>query len=677
VALTLVTATSPVNQLANGIISIRCEDYVGAARGTLTTTADGASVAGTVVAETQTIAVQTTFVSRGTLYGGVSNTVVVPKADLTLDPDADNYHVFIGMKLSGDVPANAQASSDWLKFGSGGATTSFGWGTDLGFEDGPTAIARGRFTEYFVYDCGSYTPGAETELRVRGWGVTGGTIEQRFDVIYLVPFIPGVEFDGLDTVESSGNTFMPFIPTTNGTVFMDEDNSTANWLGKFSVQKYGLPWMADGAMDVQDDDLEPSVSDVNGSGQWTEDPDPKSYLAMIVGGTAPPAAETIANEDFVQPDSVGADSTFIDSDNYKVHLTSGQIDNNYVSISPSFTRIGWWIISNTATLYIGAGESAPGGMVQGYAGVFVGYSDDSISFPTDPSQWLPVINIPGGVFTGRFRIDTLQDSSVAVGATTSPEDFIDSVTNNYACAKVNGSGDIDLYLGSIKRTGGALALVETVMDGPTTVASGYSTSDWLWVKAEKRGYRWRGKAWIDGTTEPDWQVDGYEPMYANGTTADQVAPYEWDVNWVGDVDRDVVGYDPRGGNTGITVPAFWGAVEAGNAAQMIIYCSEFTAEWDPGTGTASDMTVYTKKYDGSVIIDPAVSVPYGSHRFVVGPKKVRRFDTDTHGWSAWAWRDPGQPDMMFASVGYIWELRLHVTDVIGFIKGGPKLYAVV
>ena len=96
-ALTLVTATSPVNQLANGIISIRCEDYVGAARGTLTTTADGASVAGTVVAETQTIAVQTTFVTRGTLYGGVANTVVVPKADLTLDPDADSYHVFISM----------------------------------------------------------------------------------------------------------------------------------------------------------------------------------------------------------------------------------------------------------------------------------------------------------------------------------------------------------------------------------------------------------------------------------------------------------------------------------------------------------------------------------------------------------------------------------------------------
>ena len=89
------------------------------------------------------------------------------------------------------------------------------------------------------------------------------------------------------------------------------------------------------------------------------------------------------------------------------------------------------------------------------------------------------------------------------------------------------------------------------------------------------------------------------------------------------------------------------------------------------------MTVQTRRTDLTTVLDAAVVVPYGSHRFVAGPLKQRHFDTDTETFDVWAWKSGGGPDTMFASVGYIWEKRIHVVDVIGFIKGGPKLYGVV
>jgi hypothetical protein len=664
VALTLVTPTAAVNVLPSGINVVRCHDYVGGARGTLTTTADAASVSGTVVAETQTVAVQTAFASQGTLYGGVANTVVVPKADLTLDGDALLYRVFIGMKISGDVPANAQALATWGTFPRGGATTGFGWGTNLGFGDGPLAVARGKFSEYLIYDCGQYTPSTETELRIRGWGVTGGTIEMRFDIMYLLPVIVGVEMDGQDTVQNSGNAFLPFSPAPDGTLFEDEDNSTANWLGKFSVQKWQFPWMDVGAMDVQDTQTEPTVQNVNGSSEWTEDANPRSYLAMIVGVTGPPDAEAILHEQFVHADTPISNVSYIGADNYMVHISDGAIDNSY-NYPPAGLDKGWWIVSNVATCYFGANDSGDG-FDNAYAAISFGAEDNSAAAAGDPRLYVPVLDLRGGVFSGRFNIDTLQDAYVAVGVQESPEGSLNNMAT-LAVANLDSGGNIELRLSQVGYNT-AVSGGEDVFSTPATVITGYSTGDWVWVKAEKRGYLWRAKAWVDGDTEPDWQVDGYEPLYATGTAPDVNVPYEYDVNWVGNANHDTVFHDPRGGNApNITTPALYAAVGTG-LPHMIVQCTDFVAEWDPDSTTAGDMTVLTKKYDGSTVIDPQVVVPYGSHRFVTGPLKTRRFNTDTDGWSAWAWREPGMAEMAFASVGYIWELRIHTAPLYGYIK---------
>jgi hypothetical protein len=71
------------------------------------------------------------------------------------------------------------------------------------------------------------------------------------------------------------------------------------------------------------------------------------------------------------------------------------------------------------------------------------------------------------------------------------------------------------------------------------------------------------------------------------------------------------------------------------------------------------MDVKVVKYDGTTVLDSALTVPYGSHRFVSGTSQQRRFNTDTDAFSIWAWKSGGGPDTQFASIGYIWELRDH------------------
>jgi len=663
VALTLVAPTGPVTTLASGIIVVRCEDYVA---GGATTVADADSVSGTVVSETQTAAVQTTFVSQGTLYGGRADTISVPQADLGLDADALNYRVFIAARLLGDVPSNAKGRATWEKFDRGGASVGFGWGKNTGFEDGPLAVAQSRFEEYLIYPCGQLSGFTFTDFKVRGWGITGGTVEWRFDLIYLVPFILGPDFN--DTIENSGRFNLPLQFDSNGALFFDNDQNVSTWIGAHTVMAYDFPWMDTGADDVQEDDNEPTVM-LQGFGDWTDEPAPRSYLAMIVGGTKPPDAETILDDTFPYPDTVGQvdASQFWIINGYYSGFGPNSIDNSYFD-GVSIWR-GWVIRSGLPTCWIGPNESSVLPLYDGEAEILWGFDDGSGS--ADPRDYSERLDLREGVFSGLFRFDTLQEAYGMVGLHSTNQSM-----RAGGVIELDSSGNVKVSVRLIWRISPGL---EEIMD-EATVITGVTTSDQIWVKAERRGDRWRAKAWLDGTTEPGWQVEGVEPIVASGGGTYSLVSYPWNVNWVGDPDHDTVEYDPRlrTSPTGFDLyfPAAVAAVGTG-LAQMKIDLFEMIVEFDPGTGTPGDMTVQTRRTDLTTVLDAAVVVPYGSHRFVAGPLKQRHFDTDTETFDVWAWKSGGGPDTMFASVGYIWELRPHIAAVIGFIKGGPRLYGVV
>lgn len=643
--LSLVAPTAPVTRLSSGIIVVRCADYVAGA----TTVSDATSVSGTVVSETQTAPVQTTFASQGTLYGGRADTISVPNADLLLDADALNYRVFIAMKVLGEVPSNAKGGTTWESISRSGASAGFGWGKNTGFVDGPLAIARSRFEEYLIYGCGDLFGFSFTSFKVRGWGITGGTVEMRFDLIYLVPFVLGPFFN--DTQENSGIFGLPLQFDSNGTLRKDSDDNASTWIGAHSVSGYDFPWMREGATDVQEDDDEPTAF-VDAFGDWTDEAIPRSFLAYIAGGTKPPDAETILTDTFGYPDSIGRVDTsqFWTINGYLGGWSAGggSIDNSYLDGFGDIWR-GWVIRSGLPSCYFGANETATVPLYQGESRIDWGRDDNSAS--ADPRDYLETLKpLREGVVEGAFRFDTIQEAYGMVG--------FDSDAGNAVrvggVIQLDASGNVKVSVRLIDVVGG----LEEIMD-EATVLAGVGTGDIVRVKAERRVFTWRAKAWIDGDTEPDWQVEGVEPIVARSTGGTHaLVSYPWDTNWAASANNDVVLYDPRQALSG--APAFFPIARAAvgpGIAQMIIDCFEFIASFDPGSGTPGDMQTKTVKYDGTVL-DPTITVPYGSHRFVAGTRRQRRFNLDTDAYSIWAWKsEGGEPDTQFASVGYIWELR--------------------
>jgi hypothetical protein len=281
-----------------------------------------------------------------------------------------------------------------------------------------------------------------------------------------------------------------------------------------------------------------------------------------------------------------------------------------------------------------------------------GHDDGSAS--SDPRDYLETLPLREGVFEGAFRFSVLQEAYGMVGLDR----------HNYE-VRVGGVIELDAS-GNVKvsvRMIFAVTGLEEIMD-EATVLTGVTTSDLVRVKSERRGVRWRAKAWLDGGSEPGWQVEGVEPIVAQSSGGVySLVPHPWDTNWVTSVDHDTVIYDPRSdtGTPPLSFPTARAAVGPG-IAQMV---------FDPGTGTPGDMDVKVVKYDGTTVLDPALTVPYGSHRFVAGTSKQRRFNLDTDAYQIWAWKsEAGEPDTEFASVGYIWELRDH-NPVVAF---RPQIY---
>lgn len=647
-SLSLVAPTGAVTTLPSGIIVVRCEDYVA---GGASTVSDAASVSGTVVLEDQTVAVQTSFASQSTLYGSVSDTISVPRADLPIDTGALRYRVFVAMRVGGEVPSNAKGGTTWESISRSGASAGFGWGLNTSYQDGPTAIARSRFEEYLIYDCSNLTSYSFTTLRVRGWGVSGGDVEMRFDLIYLVPFILGPDFS--DTQQNSGIFGLPLQFTTNGVLLKDFDDDASTWIGSHTVHGFNFPWMRDGASDVQENDDEPSVV-IDGATDWTDEPSPRGHLAFIAGATKPPDAETMLDDTFGYADTVGRvdASQFWTVDGYYAGFGSGggSIDNSYLDGFGDIWR-GWVIRSGLPSCYFGSGESASLPLTDGESRIDWGRDDGSAS--ADPRDYLETLApLREGVFEGAFRFDVLQEAYGMVGLDS---DVGSAAVRVGGVIELDGSGNVKVSVRLVFRPG----VIEEIMD-EDTVLTGVTTADLIRVKSERRGFTWRAKAWLDGDTEPGWQVEGVEPVVSRSSGGSySLVSHPWDTNWATSVNNDTVIYDPRQ-QIG-TVPTFFpmavAAVGAGTS-QTKIDLEQFTVSFDPGTGTPGDIDVKVVKYDGTTVLDPAITVPYGSHRFVAGTSKQRRFNTDTDAFSIWAWKsEAGEPDTEFASVGYIWELR--------------------
>lgn len=673
-------------QHASGLVVLRAEDYVGGARGTLTTAADSDSVAGTVVVDTQALVVPSTLASAGTGASSfqrfliASNTLEIPVADL--QPYLSNDTLFdamVSLKVEGDVPSNARYRKTHAFFNAtaGGAAAGIGWGRDTSFLSGVNIQTELYASQFFItapLTFGWSVISGNTNLVLRAWGVTGGTMSYSIDLVYFMPR------GGDLRLRHSLSTYPVLDLSQNGGVDVDEDNDdTDNVIGKFSVggtnhvtADFGLGPLA--PTDFQEADDEPTCYDIS-SDDWTgPDPvpeDPKSWLSFI--GAPQYIPETVLVDD---PFTSIAPTGSLESTGPQGYMLTDELQG--IGGPGHSSGFNGWTGNNVSELicYLPSGASQPLGSYGAFphAELYVGATEIPTGLSTtDPRNYrhsLLGLEDHTSETTFASNLGATADVSCLIGFQAFSGSAFPAGASFGMLA--NGYGVWLQLAGGVLTA--SLAVIETShiasptpFNGtvyefatPTTLDSSYSAGDTWRVKVERRRYRIRAKVWEDGASEPgSWTFDEYMPFrWGNsGSTATGFLDYPYDDNWPGDTDHDVPEIEPwyLASQSAIGYLAIPGT----NAPEQSVIAEDYKVWIEPAGDTPIDMLVAEEDVNGgnhsNDVTIPFATIP--SHRFIEGSLRRRHFSQDTQGFNLFAWKDGSSgPEMQASALPWAWEL---------------------
>jgi len=97
----LVVADAPFKTYPGGVIAVRASDWLGAARGTLSTEANALASTGEVVRDTQQVVAGSPPFLDEDSYGDADDTLVIPAADIGVE-DGFNYRLYITILVEGE-----------------------------------------------------------------------------------------------------------------------------------------------------------------------------------------------------------------------------------------------------------------------------------------------------------------------------------------------------------------------------------------------------------------------------------------------------------------------------------------------------------------------------------------------------------------------------------------------
>lgn len=666
----LINAPNPIQETASGVISIRCEDYVGPARGTLTTVTDSISVAGTVVKDTQTIALATSAVSFSTRWALASDTLRIPIADILsfYDTSAAGLAMLLGLKVLGTGPIDATRGSSFYAYDVDASTPSVSFGRDSTYF-GSRAIQKSvwgnqyRIIEPLNISESNFLTGV-TNLTIRAWGITGGSQEFYLDVLYLIPF------GGLWNGVYSPSIFTPLELFQNGEVYQDQDNNaSSNVLGKFSVQesgsKSGWPSFVGSPVDYQSANDEPTVFDANQQGLWdgvSGSPpllDPSSYL-MVICATNHLPAQTIISEPFNDTITPG----------FGVYGTTPQgYSKFYGGANTTGGASGWRENSGYAECFIRGGQT----------GNFWPHSEMAFGTKSDvlgslPHQARPILtDLEDCVITFSFSITGSAHIKFLAGICDDPNPGGPGF--NFALSGLlvdNASGALTVSLqsldsrsvSSITSFGGDQFRRNFGSPSSVQITASYTPGNIYWVKVERRRYYWRAKCWADGTSEPSsWAVTGHG-SYAKRNTAGTVIgwlDYPYDDNWASSVDNDTI-FSNSGPLRNRGIPSICAEEGSQSTADNFLRIHQYDLTVDPVGSSPGDMHIAEVKYDFSAQWDE-ITVPAGSWRIVDAGFRKRHFLADTHGFNINAWKSSGAPELQYSLIPAMYELVVDAKNV--------------
>lgn len=635
--LTLATPTaSPITVLPNGLKIIRCADYVGAARGTLSTVSDSLSVAGTVVKDEQALAAATTFTNR---FGSVSDSVTIPIADLAMVAGAE-YEAFLGLRSTGSTPIGAKAGETWNYYSNNvGPTVQHGSDGTVRFTN--TVVPKSIYEHYSLLDLGFFSATAftgKTNLNIRAWGITSADpISWYLDVLYLVPkFLAGT--DDWD-LEFYGN----FAYYVKQSVSRPATDAVSNDIGQYSVlyQTHDGVFNDGMGMDIQDSNAERTEFDWNGI--FFNDPlQTKSYLTIVGAGSR-----------LIKPQSPL--SSFDFSTEAGTFTQKYDLPDGFIIIGNRALTVGWEV-SGGAWRVKGPTGTQTNNTNHHWA---IGQWPQRATFSSsNPSTFAPQMGpLESFILTMKCTLTSGYPTGGAVSMVAGGVSWTNStsaVIRRLAGIEVrhNTAGTTDARLCYSDGNNTNVLPVDMSGAGFTSVLGGLASGGSYWIKVERRFYHWRAKVWLDGSSEPSsWTLQAYQPI--ESSLGGSVIQYPWTTGWSGNPAVSALPITLNN-NASLTPFApggqFWfynGFNKVSPQYQFAV--NSYQVDYDPdpdGSGSFTGAYFNLEKYDGSddwgtVYVPPGalqvLYTDYAPHHF--GGNLID--GTDIHGGNFSAWKEAG------------------------------------
>jgi len=517
-------------------------------------------------------------------------------------------------------------------------------------------------------------------MTMRLWGITGGTLSYSIDAFYVVPRITD-----MGTVLFPSNFFVMSFGS-NGTMFtdLDTDETDVPFGGHHSVTQ-----MRNNVMeailfqtDIQEANDEISYYDLNGNGLWggaTDPPgaDPQTWVTMMAAPVYLPQ-QSLLSDSFANSNiNPGANIVVSTPTRFTKTLTQG-------NFSPPVAGEGVSEDSGNLRAILTANQTAPTPVTSSFiphCTVFFGQLAVITGETSTPDHQHPLLlSLEDCTQTFSFDVDTVSEYRIFCGQTDNFGGALSEYVSNAAILEFDGAGNMDLSLVTseasfVPTLGGDGTDARVTIDGPVNITSSLSTGTTYWLKVDRQRYFWRAKCWEDGSSEPDWQVSGFQYLVwrasGGGSPPRGTVAEPYNSNWVGDTDHDIVLRNPVD-SRGVPFITF----EAGFAQpQTTIRVFDYDLDLEPEGSSPVDMSIEEEKYDGTTW--DSIVVPYStkpSWRMVEGSLRNRNFNLDTNGFNLRVWKDAGGPVLQESAIAWVFQRARANAAVIPLFR--PRVFSV-
>lgn len=627
----LVIAGSPYTLYPGGVIAVRCADFMGAARGTLTSEVNALAATGEVVRDSQQVTGETGSILNDVSYAAADDTLVIPAGSIPLAQDGDvAWWVHVNYRVEGEWDltngALLRRCSDVLfdhvaligLSSSSDPDTAQDWVTRTLARREHFGITRIFLDPFDVFDL------TTDDIIIRAFTQQGTTAEVLLDQLVFIPFPGGfVEWSGDDfkTIDS-------FL--IGGTTATQDGDDGGDDNGKFTWHPGNAP---DGQL---------ANSGIAGS---------RDYQRKADGDDAEYATQVVVADGLLLENSLTGDESLAHA--YSLHCARHRslfIEDDYDDRTTSSTDRDFGLSEDGFGYDIGFSTSAssPTAWVDG-----VGHMRINQLLGVLSVLWGSNTQSSGGQDNQGARLQGYDQWSWAGSFEHGAVGNLGSGTIRILAFNVSGNPTWMIRIASGAWSFGRFnGTTFTTIDGPHVI-SGWGPGYLLGWRMEVKRYLIRVRIWDASGAEPStWDYESFKPIV--GPPASTVYSYPYG-------DSEAIARLAYGNYSGFGIQIDGGLTDT---IPYELHLHHMEWEHDP-YGDPADISVRMETPEGASLGD--VVVPWGAPYFVywgledftdlsAGDYKLR--------FSSRAWNDPAAAEIQSAETMYYWFRSVHFNPTI-------------